>query len=66
MMQKNRKYVVKVNIRYIHMDFEFDSVMGACNFMDSFLDHFVASGDGDAKVYMTRVDKVEEEKGEEE
>ena len=68
-MKRNKKYVVKVRIRYVDMEFEFDSVMGACNFMDLFLDHFTPnSEDGDAEVYMMRVDEeeIEEEKGEEE
>ena len=56
-MAKNSKYVVIVFIKYIEVHFEFDTPMGACNFVDMVLDHVTTDEDGEnVRVSMIRVD----------
>lgn len=65
-MANNSKYVVNVSVSYVRMEFEFTSLMGAGNFMDMFIDHYVRNKD-DVEVCMVRVDpvcEVEEEEAE--
>lgn len=48
------KYVVRVDVSYVSMGFEFDTVAGACNFMDTFLDHVKVEGEKEVEVWMER------------
>lgn len=55
-------YVVKVGVSYVDLEFKFASMMGACNFMETFLNHAKVVGRNDEmRVWMER----EEKKGEE-
>ena len=63
-MANESKYVVKVKVSYVYLEFEFTSLMGAGNFMDMFLDHCVRDED-DVEVCMVRVDPVREDEEEE-
>ena len=61
-MEKKVKYVVKVDISYVNVSFEFDTSTLACHFMDMFLDHMCG---GDAEKVNMRMERVDV-KGEEE
>lgn len=51
-----KQYVVKVDIGYKHIEFVFNTIQGACNFMELFLDHATVDEDGrEVSVYMERV-----------
>lgn len=64
-MNKKVKYVVKVEVSYVRMNFEFDTSTLACNFMDMFLNHMTGGDSEKANVCMERIDVVDEAKGEE-
>lgn len=58
-MEKKVKYVVRLEISYVNVSFEFDTSTLACHFMDMFLDHVY---DGTkVNIYMERVDVIGEE-----
>ena len=53
-----KTYIVKVDVSYVKMRFKFDTMTGACNFMEQFLDHIDA--DKEAEVSMVRTCEEEE------